>query len=249
MIHACLLQASLDVELSSCCFVGKQSLPDVPQLDDEDDDCEDDDKENTREERKISACLPYHISIPLPDNRNFCDLTFRHGYSVGSLLACDSSNASPYPSDWSTEVQRVMDDSECVKDNMEHNAEFSRECVLDSAGPTVVHDKAEDGMELSVEHDVEHDMEHTLDSAGPTVEHNTEHTLRYTTEPSQEQTEDVTSHTKCDSQLLIDEYLQLCVKYLNYSEYDVIFAKYLYDIIYHAGVMGVPQLNLEQVII
>ena len=231
------------MELSSCYFVGKQSLPDVPQLDDEDDDCEDDDKENTIDERKITACLPYHISIPLPNNRNFCNQTFRHGYSVGSLLACDSSNASPYPSDGLTEVQGVTDDSDCVMDNMEHDEELSRECVLDSAGPTVVRDKADDSMEHDVECDMEHGMHHTLDSAGPTVEH----TQRYTTDHSQGQTKDVTNDTKCDPQLSIDEYLQLCVKHLNYSEYDVIFAKYLYDIIYHAGVMGVSQLSLEQV--
>ena len=239
------------MELSSCYFVGKQSLSDVPQLDDEDDDCEDDEKENTGEERKITDCLPYHISIPLPDNRNFCDLTFRHGYSIGSLLACDSSNANPYPSEGLTEVQGMMDNSECVMDDMEYNAELDRDCVLDSAEPMVVHDKADDSMEHSVkydmERDMEHGMEHTLDSAGPTVEHNTEHTQRSTTEHSQEQAEDVTSHTKCDPQLSIDQYLQLCVKHLNYSEYDVVFAKYLYDTIYHAGVMGVPQLHLEQV--
>lgn len=235
------------MELSSCYFVGKQSSPDVPQLDDEDDDCEDDDKENTRDERKITACLPYYISIPLSNNRNFCDITFRNGYSVGSLLACDGTNASPHPSDGLTEVQRVTDDSERVTDNMECDEELSRGCVLDSVGPTVVCDKPDDTVEHSIEHDMECDMEHgmphTLDSAGPTVDH----TQRYTTDHLQGQTEDVTNDTKCDPQLSIDEYLQLCVNHLNYSEYDVIFAKYLYDIIYHAGVMGVPQLNLEQV--
>ena len=234
------------MELFSCYFVGKQSLPDVPQLDDEDDDCEDDDKESTGDDRKITAFLPYRILIPLSNNRNFSNLTFKHGYSVGSLLACDSC-----PSDGLTQVQRMTDNS---ADNMEHGEELSRECVLDSAGPAVVCNKADDSMEHSMEHDMEcdmehgmeygmeHDIQHTLDNAGPTVEHAQRHTT-----DSQGRTEDVGSHTNCDSQLSIDEYLELCVKHLNYSEYDVIFAKYLYDIIYHAGVMGVSQLNLEQV--
>ena len=44
-----------------------------------------------------------------------------------------------------------------------------------------------------------------------------------------------------------DEYLQLCIEHLNFSEFDVMFAKYLYDTICEAGVMGVPQADLEQV--
>ena len=238
------------MELSSHYFVGKQSLPDLPQLDDEDDDCEDDDKENTGDVKKITACLPYHIPISLPDNRNFCDLTFRHGHTVGSLLTCNGSDVtSPYPPTYGvTEVQRMTDDdAECVTDNMEDDTGFNRECLPDAAGPTVPHDKADDSMEHSTEHDVEQHMEHTLDSAGPMVEHNTEHTQGYITEHSQEPIEDATSHSKCDPQLSIDEYLQLCVKHLNYTECDVMFAKYLYDTIHHAGVMGVPQLHLEQV--
>ena len=229
------------MELSSHYFVGKQNLPDLPQLDDEDDDCEDDDcedddcedddQENSEDVKKITACLPYHISISLPDNGNFCDLTFRHGHTVGSLLTCNGSDVtSPYsPTYGVTEAQRMTDDdAERVTDNMEDDTEFNRECLPDATGP-ISHNKANDSMEHSTEHDVEQHMEHTQG---------------YTT---QELTENATSHTRCDPQLSINEYLRLCVKHLNYTEHDVRFANSLYDTIHHAGEMGVPRLHLEQV--
>ena len=62
-----------------------------------------------------------------------------------------------------------------------------------------------------------------------------------------ENTEDTTRHTKCDPQLSINEYLQLCVEHLNFSENDIVLAKCLYDTICHAGVMGVPLSQLDQV--
>lgn len=242
------------MRLSSCYFVGKPSSPDVPPLDDEDDDCEDDDKEGTG---KIIACLPYHISVPLPDNRNFCDLMFNHGYGVGTLLTCDGSSVVvPYPNDSLTETQSV---SECLMNNTEHN----KERILNSTRPTVEHNMADDPMEHSVAHDTEHNTEHThaLESTTPTVvgdsmeysvQHDTDNTQEYTTEHSLEQsvvenTKDTARHTKCNPQLSINEYLQLCVEHLNFSENDIMFAKYLYDTICHAGVMGVPLPQLEQV--
>lgn len=242
-------------------------------MDDEDDECEDDDKENTRVEKMITACLPYHTSIDIPDNRNFCDLTFRHGYTVGSLLACDDSNpAGPnYPSD---DSQRLMDlieySTECnrecvvdstgatvdynraaVGDHMEHSTEMM-ECnvgdTLDNTEPMADHKRVGDHVECSVEHDAEHNVEHTVDNSGCTVEQTQGHTTEHSMEQSVvENNEGTTGHVKYDPQLSIDEYLQLCTKHLNYSETDVMFAKCLYDTICHAGVMGVPLRQLEQV--
>ena len=227
-------------------------------MEDEDDDCEDDDKENAGEETlggitAIAACLPYYIAISLPDNRNFCDLTLRHGHSVGSLLAHDSiSVAAPCPSDngltesqrmavdpeckMDTESQRMGADPECNMDSVEQDEESSRKCVLDSTKARISHDKGDD----TTAHYTEHNMECTLDSTGPTVRFsNVSH--------PQEHAKDTASHAKCDPQLSIDDYLQLCVKHLNYTECDVMLTKDLYSTIYHAGVMGVPQLYLEQV--
>ena len=274
------------MELSSRYFVGKQSIPDVPSLDDEDDDCEDDDKENIKEERKITACLPYYILIPLPANRNFCDLTFRHGHAIGSLLACDA----PDPSE----------DSECAMDNAEHHTECNRAAVPDTTGHVRVGDcmehstsvgygiehtmehNMEHNREHNMKHNMEHNMKHTMEhnmehNMEPNTEHNIEHTMEHDMEHTMEHNmehvpdnatvkhtqkdttehllehsvvennEDATRHTKCDPQLSIEEYLQLCVEHLNFSEIDVMFAKSLYDTICHAGVMGVPQSQLEQV--
>lgn len=240
------------MELSSCFYIGKQSLPDVPPLDDEDDDCEEDEKENTKEENKIIACLPYHTSISVPTNRNFCDLTFRHGYNIGSLLADAAS-------DDLRDRRCTLVGSECFMDNSEYSTGHNRDCMIGSTRSMVDHNKGGDYMghssvEDEAEHNAEHDMELTPDNAGPTVvEHNTEHTRRHNaTEHTVEEnvvegTEDVTRHTKCDPWMSIDEYLQLCEKHLNFSEIDVMFAKYLYDTICAAGVMGVPQTHLEQV--
>lgn len=223
------------MQLPSCYFVGKQSVPDVPPLEDEDDDCEDDEKENAREENKITACLPYHISIPIPNNRNFCDITFRHGCTVGSLLDCD---ADPYPSDG----------SQYLMDTTEHNTELDRPVTLDSTGPLVDRNGAGDHIEQSMVDNTEHIMEHTPGNAGPTTEHTQGHSAEHQMEQSViESSEDATRHTKCDTRLSIDEYLQLCVEHLNFSEIDVMFARSLYDTICHAGVMGIPKRQLEQV--
>ena len=205
-------------------------------MEDEDDDCEDDDKENAGEESMggitaIAACLPYNTAISLPDYRNFCDLTLRHGYSVGSLLG--SSVAAPYPSDNGlAESQRMVMDPDCEIDTVEQDEEFSSKDVLDGTKTRVDHDNSEDT--------TAHCMERTLDSSGPPVKYSD-------VSHPQEQAKDTASHAKCDSQLSIDDYLQLCVKHLNYTEYDVMFTRDLYNTIYHAGVMGVPQLYLEQV--
>ena len=221
----------------------------------------------------ISACLPYHTSIHIPDNRNFCDLTFRHGYAVGSLLGCDdSSPAGCYPSD----------NSQCLMDLTEHSTEYNRECVVDSTGSTVdnnraaalgdhiehstkkmecnvghtldstepmlEHKRAGDHVEYSVEHDAEHNIERMVDNSGPTVEQPQGHTTEQSMEQSVvENNEGTAGHVKYDPHLSIDEYLQICMKHLNYSETDVMFTKYLYDTICHAGVMGVPLRQLEQV--
>ena len=241
-------------------------------MDDEDDEYEDDDKENTRMEKMITACLPYHTSIHIPDNRNFSDLTFRHGYTVGSLLAYDDSNPSgPYPTD----------DSQCLMDATEHSTECNRECVVDSTEGAVDYNGAAvgdhmehstemmeynvgntldntepmadesrvcDHVEYSVEHDAEHNVEHTVDNSRRTVEQTQGHTIEHSMEHSVvENNEGTAGHVKYDPQLSIDEYLQLCTEHLKYYETDVMFAKCLYDTICHAGVMGVPLRQLEQV--
>lgn len=176
--------------------------------------------------------------ISIPEHRNFCDLRFNHGCPIGSLLGCDDSSDIYGLRD----KQYAPNDTESLMDDRERDTELGR-----GSGSMGGDNTTDDRMEHNGESEL--NIEHTLDSAGPIPEH----TQEFTTEQSVEQNlaegaaEVVPKETNCDSQLSIDEYLELCVQYLNFTEIDVMFAKYLYNEICHAGVMGVPQLHLEQV--